>query len=167
MTVMNNAFICLAALLLSTGATAVAQAPDFNGWFRLNKATSQVTAGVGLAGLGQGGAPHTLFITQAANGTISVGSDINESQSRLYRVNGDSALPAGQGHGDLIRIKSRRDGGAIVAEGAGLKETLALSADGQTLTISVAARPGTTTLVYNRMQRAEPCTAWPTPCRRK
>jgi hypothetical protein len=162
---MKNAFACLAALFLSTGATTAAQGPDFNGWFRLNKGASQITTGVGLAGLGQGGAPHTLFITQAANGTISVGSDINESQSRLYRVNGDSALPAGQG--ELIPIKARRDGGALVVEGAGLKETLALSVNGQTLTISVAARPGTTTLVYNRIQRAEPCTAWPTPCRRK
>jgi hypothetical protein len=167
---MKHALLLLSAVALVTSATAIAQAPDFSGWFRLNKAASHVTAGVGLAGLGQGGAPHTLYITDAANGTITIGSDINESQSRLYRLNGESPLAAARG--GPVAVKTRRDGRAIVAEGAGLKEMLSLSADGQTLTISVsvttAAGPGASTLVYTRMQgAAEPCTDWPTPCRRK
>lgn len=166
----RNWTLAIVAVLGLSAVAARAQEPDFSGWFRLNKGASQAVTGVGLSGLGQGGAPHTLFIADAANGTVTIGSDTNESHSRLYRTNGDSVLPADRG-GEPIPITSRREGRTLVAEGAGLKETLAISADGKTLTISVTRSstpgPATTTLVYERMRSVEPCTAWPTPCRRK
>jgi hypothetical protein len=159
--------VLLTLALGAGGAALLAQEADPSGTWRLDRAASRITPGAGLAGLGAGGAPPTLYITQAANGAITVGSDINESQSRIYRLAGQGSIPALPGA--AVPVTSRWDGRTLIVDGAGVKERLALSADGSTLTISVTvdAPSGTTTstLVYGRMQHVDPCTNWPTPCR--
>jgi hypothetical protein len=147
--------------ILLAGAGAIAQSVDFTGTYRFDKAASQVTPGAGLSGLGPGGMPHTIFVQQAANGSLSIGSDMNQGLSRLYRFNGESPIPAAKG--DPITVKSRVEGHALIAEGTGLKEVLTLSPDGKTLTVVVTAAAGTSTLTYRRMDTIDPCASWPTP----
>ncbi len=152
------------ATAVASPLVANAQTPvDFTGTWRLDKGASNIAAGAGLAGLGPGGTPLTLFIQQALNGAITIGSDMNEGQSRLYRINGSSSIPAAKG--DPIAVKSRVEGRTLLSEGTGLKESLALSDDGQKLTVTVAAGEATSTLVYTKMTTVDPCTEWPTPCR--
>jgi hypothetical protein len=52
-------------LFASVGASA--QAPDHSGTWRLSRDVSEITKGAGMTGLGAGGAPTTLYVTQAAN----------------------------------------------------------------------------------------------------
>ena len=166
-----------AALLVGAIGTVspFAQTPDLSGTWRLNKRASQMTAGVGLAGLDRGGAPNTIYVTQAANGTLTIGSDHNQGLARAYMVGGESAIPAAPS--GTVTVRTRWEGRTLVVEstsatpgGSGaLKELLAMSPDGQTLTVTVtmsaadAAR--TTTLVYTKTQVEAPCKSWPTPCR--
>ncbi len=156
-----TAWLAAAFVLLGSAASLAQQGVDFSGTYRFDKAASQVTPGAGLAGLGPGGMPHTIFVQQAANGSVSIGSDMNQGQSRLYRFNGQSELPAGKG--DPITVKSRVEGRALIAEGTGLKEVLTLSADGKTLTVAVTAGAATSTLTFTRMDTVDPCPSWPTP----
>jgi hypothetical protein len=130
-------------LYLLGGVAVGAQAPDHSGTWRLNRDASQITKGAGLAGLGAGGAPPTLYIAQAANGTAVVGSDINESAAKLYQVSAKG----------------------LVLERDGTSEHLSLAPDGQTLTVKVSSAAGETTLVYTKKQTVDPCEAWPTACR--
>ena len=164
----------LTVLLALGGTVLFAQGPDLSGTWKLNRGASQLTAGVGLAGLDRGGAPNTLYVTLAANGTLTIGSDHNQGLARAYQIGGESVIPAMPS--GTVAVKTRWEGRTLVVEGATegssagtLKETLALSADGQSLTITVnattAAGANTTTLVYARAQSESPCTSWPTPCR--
>jgi hypothetical protein len=129
--------------LVAVSAAVGAQARDHSGTWRLNRDASQITKGAGLTGLGAAGVPPTLYITQAANGTAVVGSDINESAAKLYQV-------SAQG---------------LVLERDGTSEHLAIGADGKTLTVTISSASGETTLVYTRKQAADPCEQWPTACR--
>ena len=121
----------------------VAQAPDHSGTWRLNRDASQITKGAGLTGLGAGGAPPTLYVAQAANGTAVVGSDINESGAKLYQVSAKGLL----------------------LERDGTTEHLSLGPDGKTLTATITGAAGSTTLVYTRTNAVVPCEQWPTACR--
>ena len=90
----------LAGPLVAGGLTVAleAQALDLSGTWKINREASRITAGAGLSGLGGStGTPGTLYVTQAANGVVTVGSDINESQARLYRPGGTTRLAAVQG----------------------------------------------------------------------
>ena len=109
----------------------------------MSRDASEITKGAGLTGLGAGGAPTTLYVTQAANGTAVVGSDINESGAKLYQVSAKG----------------------LVLERDGTTEHLSLSADGKTLTVRITAAAGSTTLVYTRTNAVAPCEQWPTACR--
>jgi hypothetical protein len=136
------------AIIVCAAATLAGQKPpDFSGTWKLDRAGSQITTGTGIAGLGAGGAPNTLYISQAANGTVVVGSDVNESQARTFRI----------------------AGGAIASKGPELHESASVSADGQTLTVTVVAArasPETrSTLTYKKTPGEDPCEKWPTPCR--
>ena len=133
----------VAGLCLLASSTVVAQAPDHSGTWRLNRDSSQVTKGAGLTGLGAGGVPPTLYVTQSANGTAVVGSDINESAAKLYQVSTKG----------------------LVLERDGTSEHLSLAADGKTLTVKISGAAGETTLVYTKKQAADPCEQWPTACR--
>ena len=125
------------------GAAVGAQAPDHSGTWRLNRDASHITKGAGLTGLGAAGVPPTLYITQAANGTAVVGSDINESAAKLYQVSVKGLL-------------LKRDG---------TSERLSMASDGKTLTVTISSAAGETTLVYTKKQAADPCEQWPTACR--
>jgi hypothetical protein len=128
-------------LIVSVGMAA--QVPDHSGTWRLSRDASEITKGAGLTGLGAGGAPTTLYVTQAANGTAVVGSDINESGAKLYQVNAKG----------------------LVLERDGTTEHLSLSADGKTLTVRITAAAGSTTLVYTKTNAVVPCEQWPTACK--
>jgi hypothetical protein len=158
---MRRLTMARAVAVVLLAAAPLAQGVDFSGTYRFDRAASQVTAGAGLAGLGPGGTPHTLYVQQAANGSVSIGSDMNEGQSRLYRFGGTSPIPAGRG--EPITVRSRVEGRSLIAEGPGLKETLTISPDGRTLTVAVTAGAATSTLVYTRMETVDPCREWPTP----
>jgi hypothetical protein len=158
---------------------ALAQAPDFSGTWKLDPDRSRVAAEAGFAGLIPSGAPDRLHITQPANGTLIIESEINEGHARLYRPGGKSSTPAGQG--GTITMTSRWEGARLVSEGSqetlsgqstmtkNVKEVLALGADGRTLTIEVTTagtgEKSVTTLTYTRTQVVEPCQKWPTPCK--
>jgi hypothetical protein len=131
-------------MFVLSAVVAYAQAPDFSGTWKLNKQASQIATGAGLAGLGAGGAPPTLYVTHAANGNVVVGSDVNESQARLYQFEPSKGL---------------------AAEREGSSEQFTVSADGKTLTVKISTGAAATTLVYSRTQSADPCESWPTPCR--
>jgi hypothetical protein len=101
-----------------------------------------------------------------------MGSDHNQGLARAYMMNGESTIPTGQGL-NTVKVKTRAEGRTLVVEGTDPgttpRETLSLSADGQTLTITIVAGPPeaakTTTLVYAKVLAESPCTSWPTPCR--
>jgi len=144
-------FLCVLCVLCVERTGVHAQAPDYSGTWKLNPDASQITKGTGITGLGAGGAPPTLYISQAANGTVVIGSDINESHARTFRV----------------------AKGALTNEAAGVRETLSLSADGQMLTVQVfvgsaagsSGSEAASRLVYRKVQSDDPCEQWPTPCR--
>jgi hypothetical protein len=136
----------LFAMLLASSVMLVrAQppAPDHSGTWRLSREASQITKGAGFTGLGAGGVPPTLYVTQAANGTAVVGSDINESGAKLYQVNAKG----------------------LVLERDGTTEHISVSGDGKTLTARITSAAGSSTLVYTKTNAAVPCEQWPTACR--
>jgi hypothetical protein len=155
--------IVAGAAAAALSAAALAQAPNYNGTFQLNKTASQIAAGVGLDGLGAAGAPTALYVTHAANGSLTIESNVNESAARVYKPGAPSVFTVTRG--EPITVKARWDGATMVAEGDSLKEVISLSPDGQTLTIAVTKGEATTTLSYGRVQSAGPCKSWPTPCR--
>ncbi len=172
-----------AALVLSAATTVpvFAQAPDFSGTWKLDPTRSRVTAAAALSGLIGSGAPPTLHITQPANGTLIVESQINESHTRVYIPGRKSATPVTVGPPGTITMTSRWESRTVVSEGTrestsgpstvvtDVKEVLALSADGQTLTIDVATSGAgekhASTLVYTRTKDVGPCQSWPTACK--
>jgi hypothetical protein len=168
----------VAALVIAGTAVAHAQAPDLSGTWQLDAGRSKIVASAAFFGLIPAGVPATLHITQSANGTVAIESQINEGHSRLYRPGGKTSTPAGQG--GTIAVTSKWAGRSLVAEGTqqapsgastGVKEVIALSADGKTLTVDVttttAGESTTSTAVYARTQDVGPCEKWPTPCKRK
>lgn len=155
-----------------TSATLQAQAPDFSGTWRLDEARSKVAAAGGIFGLIPAGAPKTLHITQPANGTLVIESQINEGHSRIYKPGRESTTPAGQG--GAVTVMSKWEGKALVSEGAfkapngdttTVREVLSL-ADGKQLTLEVTTPAGTSTLHYAKITDVGPCETWPTPCKR-
>jgi hypothetical protein len=160
-------------------ATLSAQAPDFSGTWQLDEAKSQVVATAGIIGLSPAGAPKMLHITQPANGTVVIESQINEAHVRIYKPGRESSTPAGQG--GAVAVASKWDGRALVSEGAlkaangdttTVREVVTLSADGKTLTMAVTTVPAgqtdkvSSTLVYSKITDVGPCEKWPTPCKR-
>jgi len=167
---LSSAIIVLASAIAVTTALS-AQTPDLSGTYKLNRDTSQITPGTGLAQLDRGGAPNSLYVTLAANGALSVGSDHNQGAARMYMVGGESVIPAAPT--GTVAVKTRWEGRTLVVESSGtgpaLKETWTLAPNGQTLTIVVtltaADGPKTTTLTYAKSTTESPCEKWPTPCR--
>lgn len=171
--------ICLAAV------TVNAQTPDFSGTWKLDEAKSKVVATAGLIGLIPAGAPKTLHITQPANGSVVIESQINEAHVRIYKPGRETSTPAGQG--GAMTMTSRWEGRSLVSEGAlkapngdttTVREVVSLGADGKTLTMEVTttaasakatagqAARASSTLVYTRITDVGPCESWPTPCKR-
>jgi hypothetical protein len=146
------------------------------GTWKLDASRSRVGSAAAPVGLVKTGGPQTLHITQAANGTVIVESQINESQSRAYRPGAQTATPVVPT--GTITMKARWDGSTLVSEGAleagaapvpvPVKETFAVDAEGRltlTTVVGVGADAATSVLVYARTKTVESCKAWPTPCK--
>jgi hypothetical protein len=146
------------------------QTVDLTGTWKLDAARSRLSDGVLYAGLIRSGTPQTLHVTHAANGTVVVESQINESHSRIYKPGEKTTTPVGPS--GSITMTSKWDGRALVAEGnldVPIKESLTLSPDGKTLTIVIelAAASGkiSSTFTYNKTDSVGTCRTWPTPCK--
>jgi hypothetical protein len=168
-----------AALVLAACARMSAQPPDFSGTWALDAARSQIAADAGFAGLIASGAPPRLHVTQPANGTLVIESEINEGHVRIYNPRARSTSPVFQG--GTITMMSKWDGRRLLSEGTQespsgastiskqVREAIALSADGRTLSVEIVTAGGaaasTSTLVYTRTQDVGPCQTWTTPCK--
>ena len=156
-----------------------APAPDFSGTWRLDEAKSTVAAAAGIVGLIPAGAPKTLHITQPANGTVVIESQINEAHVRIYKPGGETSTPAGQG--GAVTMTTKWSGRALMSEGAMkapngdttiVREVLSLSSGGNLLTMAVTTSAGTggtsstSSLVYTKITDVGACETWPTPCKR-
>jgi hypothetical protein len=175
--------VCSIAFFAAVAAIALdAQSPSFSGTWKLDAARSRITPDAGFAALIAAGAPERLHVTQPANGTLIVESEINEGQARIYTPRGKTTT-AVFFQGGTVTVTSKWDGRRLVAEGtqetpAGasvvvkqIKEVIAL-ADANTLSIEITstvpeAESRTTTLTYVRTQDVGPCETWTTPCKRK
>lgn len=163
--------VTLVAIVFSV-VSLDAQAPDFSGTWRLDEAKSKVVATAGIFGLIPAGAPKTLHITQASNGTLVIESQINEGHSRIYKPGRESSTPAGQG--GAVTVTSKWEGKNLVSEGAfkapngdatAVREVLSLT-DAKQLTLEVTTPAGTSMLHYAKTTDVGPCETWPTPCKR-
>lgn len=175
---MKTLFAAITLVVVHVAVT-LAQAPDFSGTWKLDQDRSRIAATAGLAGLIASGAPPTIHVTHAANGTLVIESQVNEGHARLYVPGGKSSTPVGQT--GTITMATRWDGRSLVSEGrqetiAGtttvvkdVREVLAFAPDGQTLTIEITAKsPDQTSvsaLTYTRIHDVGPCQSWPTPCK--
>jgi hypothetical protein len=167
--------VCTIAL----GTTLNAQAPNLSGTWKLDDTKSQVIATAGIIGLISAGVPKMLHITQPANGTITIESQVNEQHVRVYRPGRETTTPAGQG--GTVTMTSKWDGRALVSEGAmkapngdttTIREMVSLAADGKVLTMEVTTTPVGQTekvssrIVYTKVTDVGPCETWPTPCKK-
>lgn len=161
---------------LALGAAAWAQTVDLSGTWKLDREASALDPALPYGGLGGNvGTPTMLYVTQARNGTVIVGSNTNTSRARTYRPGGESQAPAPGGSGELL-LSSRWDERTLVARGTDpstrrtLVEKLALSEDGERLTVQIAVGgpdgQNATTMVFERMATELPCREWATPCKR-
>jgi hypothetical protein len=165
--------------LVMAGSTilhAQAPAPDLSGTWRLDEAKSAIVATAPIIGLIPAGAPKTLHITQPANGTVMIESQVNEGHARIYKPGRETSTPAGQG--GAVTVTSKWEGRALISEGAlkapngdttTVKEVVSLSADGKVLTIDVTtstAGSSASKLVYTKITDVGGCETWPTPCKR-
>ena len=168
---MKRIAICLLLVLMPAGSV-FAQAPDLTGTWKLDTERSRVEASAGIVGLIRSGAPPTLHITQPTNGSVIVESQINESQSRIYKPGAKTSTPVVPS--GTITMTSKWEGRTLVGEGtsesasgapAAVKEVFSTSTDGRTLTVEITVGANHSTLVYTKTQAAEPCRSWPTPCK--
>ena len=168
----------MALLLILAPAVALCQPPDFSGTWKLDQERSSVNVEATLSGLIGGGAPPTLHITQPANGTLVVESQINESHARLHVPGGQTTTPVFLGVVGTITMTTKWKGQTLMSEGTrdsssepsiGVEEAFALSANGQTLeveiTVSTDDEKHSSTLRYVRTRDVGPCESWPTPCK--
>jgi hypothetical protein len=169
----------LLAFTIAFGTTLSAQAPDLSGTWRIDETRSQVVATAGIIGLISAGVPKMLHITQPANGTITIESQVNEQHVRVYKPGRETTTPAGQG--GTVTMTSKWDGRSLVSEGAmkapngdttTIREMVSLAADGKVLTVDVSTIPVGQTekvssrIVYMKVTDVGPCESWPTPCKK-
>lgn len=150
------------AALDVTGQLESSSRPDFSGTWSLDREASRITTAAGLAGLGGGGAPDNLYITQARNGALILSSRVNGAQPRAYRILGENAVPAPGDDGGRFVVRTRWSGETLVSEGSGradgemvqLREVMSLSSDRRTLTLEVTTTTGgnaeTNHLIYEK-----------------
>jgi hypothetical protein len=151
--------------------------PDLSGTWKLDAGRSRITTEVGWPGLIGSGAPEKLHITHAANGTVVIESEINESHARIYKPGGAKTVTPVAVTGS-ITMTSRWEGLRLASEGSltppsgppsTVRETLALSGDGRTLTVEIETTgpsgSSASGLTYVRTDVVDPCEKWPTPCK--
>src|SRR5687767_4185547 len=184
----KNVLLCVVV----AAASLHAQAPDFSGTWRLDEAKSKVVATAGIVGLISAGAPKTLHITQPANGTLVIESQINEAHVRIYKPGRETTTPAGQG--GAVTMTTKWEGKSLLSEGAfkapngdttTIREVVSVSTDGKVLTMEVktsafakasasaeatadrsADQEASSRLVYTKITDVGSCDTWPTPCKR-
>jgi outer membrane protein assembly factor BamB len=151
-----------------------------SGTWRLDPSRSRVAEAGGLAGIPGGRGVETLHISQAANGALTVESQINAGHVRYYVAGGATTTPAGQS--GTITMTTKWEGPALVSEGrqasdAGaatalttVREVFTLDRADDTLRIDVtmtsAGETRTSALVYTRIDSVGACDTWPAPCKR-
>jgi hypothetical protein len=159
-------------LAIMSARLVFAQAPDLTGTWKLDTERSRIEASAGIVGLIRSGAPPTLHITQPTNGSVIVESQINESQSRIYKPGAKTSTPVVPS--GTITMTSKWEGRTLVGEGSSettsgaptaVKEVFSTSTDGRTLTVEITVGGNHSTLFYTKTQAAEPCRSWPTPCK--
>ena len=152
------------------GSQVAAQTPDFSGMWTLDRDASQFTAPAFSGGRGGDDIDH-LFITQAKNGTLIVGTETNGLKAWAYTPGRELTIAVGRD--TTMRAASRWDGARLVAEGRQgdmtMHEVMSLSPDGRTLTIAVTTTTpeGETKnrLVYMLGEPVGACEAWAMPCK--
>lgn len=151
---------------------ASSSAPDLSGTWKLDAGRSRISTEVGWPGLIGSGAPEKLHITHAANGTVVIESEINESHARIYKGGGTTVTPVAQT--GRITMASSWDGRSLRVEGtltppsgepSQARETLTVSEEGLSLTVEISAAGATSFLTYTRTEGVDPCEKWPTPCK--
>ena len=145
---------------LDMGRTA---RPDFSGTWRLDTTQSQINTPL-LRGGGDGGPGDTLHITQTANETLVVGTELPyEYHAWVYKIGDESTIPVGPR--DTLTVTTQWEGNELVSEGLrepesdksiiGAKEIYSLSQDGQTLAVTVTIQTqhdtATNNLVFKKM----------------
>jgi hypothetical protein len=156
---------------LISAATPLPKGPvDLSGSWQLDKETSSVTDGAGLAGVHPNGAPPWLFVTQAENGTVLMESANNASQSRFYRPGGSTTTPTA---GGTITMTTSWTGRTLNAEGklttsggavTPVKETISRTTDA--LVIEITAGDKSSRLRYVKLTDTGACENWPNPCKK-
>ncbi len=174
---MPRILLAITVLAVYQAAPVVAQTPDFSGTWMLDEAVSQITPKAGLGALGAVGTPERLHITHAANGDLTLQSEWNTSEARLYRPGSETVIPVGPD--DTLRVRAHWDDATLIAEGRrptagggsrilGVRRALSLSGDGGTLTIeattTTADGDATSTMIYTRLANLGPCEQWSEPC---
>lgn len=169
---MRSALGLAVALLLAAAGPAIvsAQEPDFSGYWRLDREASRITPPAFSGGRG-GASIDRLFITQAANGTLIVGTETNGLKAWSWTPGTEGTIPVGRD--TTMRASSRWDGDRLVAEGVQgqmrMHEVMALEAGGRRLTIEVTTTTpeGETVnrLVYLKDQPVGACDTWAMPCK--
>ena len=152
---------------------ATQEAPSLAGTWQLDPSHSQVVNEIGWPGLIGAGAPERIHVTQAANGTLVIESEINEGHARIYKPGGgDTATPVAQT--GRITMSSRWESRALVAEGtlvapsgdsSKARETITLAPDGLTLRVEISTGGPVSAFSYTRASSVEPCEKWATPCK--
>jgi hypothetical protein len=161
--------------MCSTTGAAARPATEVSGPRNLNPGRSTVTSAT-LPGLIKAGAPQVLHITHAANGTVIVESQINESHARVFKPGSSTTTPMWPT--GSITAMARWEGRELVNEGrqegssgptVRVHEAFAISSDGATLTVRVVLGEGDakaeSTFVYGRLSSVGSCKTWPTPCK--
>ena len=168
------------AWLLALSIALASDGPDFSGTWVLEEGDSTVSDEAMFVGLSASGPPPTLHITQPANGTLVIESEVRESQSRFYVPDGKSTTPVLLGEVGSITMTSRWEGASLTAEGQreaasapslDIKENIRLSPDGQRLEIQIevteAGQTKRSQLSFSRSDSPGPCESWPLPCKNR
>ena len=161
---------CVAAGFLFAATTVAAQAPNFSGYWTLDRDASDITPPAFSGGRG-GASIDRLFVTHAANDTLIVGTETNGLKAWSYTPGTEGSIPVGRD--TTMRVRSRWDGTRLVAEGTQgdmrMHEVMTLSDDGNRLTIVVTTTTPdgetTNTLVYLKNQPVGACESWARPCK--
>ncbi len=138
------------------------QQTNFSGYWARDAAASRVETTAALTGLGGGGAPENLLISQARNGTLIISSRHNPSAPRVYQIAGESLVPAPGEQGGMMKVSTRWQGNALLTEGSlettkgtlRVREMISLAEDGDTLileaTVTTVEGEASNRLVYRR-----------------
>lgn len=169
--------VAVAVVVFST-TLGLAQSPGLSGTWKLDASRSEGVEDAIITGLIAAGAPETLHVTQPANGTLVVESQVNESHARLYVPGKETSTPVFLGEPGSITMSARWEGGRLVSTGVrevssgastSVRESYGLSEDGRTLEVETVISDGDSelksSLKYSRIQDVGSCESWPSPCK--